>query len=77
VGGHLEPLPFEQMINPETKRMTTRRVNVNGEGYESARRYMIRLEKRDFDDPHRLARLADTVKMSPEQFRQRFGYLVS
>jgi 6-phosphofructokinase 1 len=76
VGGHLEPLPFEQMINPETKRMTTRRVNVNGEGYESARRYMIRLERRDFDDPHRLSRLAETVKMSPEQFRQRFGYLV-
>jgi 6-phosphofructokinase 1 len=76
VGGHLEPLPFEQMLNPETKRMTTRRVNVNGEGYECARRYMLRLEKRDFDDLHRLARLAETVQMTPEQFRQRFGYLV-
>jgi 6-phosphofructokinase 1 len=76
VGGHLEPLPFDDMINPETKRMTTRRVNVTGEGYECARRYMIRLEKRDLDDPHRLGRLAETVKMSPEQFRQRFGYVV-
>src|SRR5947207_5516229 len=34
VGGHMEPLPFEQMIDPNTKRMTTRRVNVNGEGYQ-------------------------------------------
>jgi 6-phosphofructokinase 1 len=75
VGGHLEPLPFEQMINPETKRMTTRRVNVNGEGYACARRYMIRLGKRDFNDPERLERWAATVKMTPEQFRQRFGYL--
>jgi 6-phosphofructokinase 1 len=76
VGGHLEPLPFEQMINPETRRMTTRRVNVNGEGYECARRYMLRLNRRDLDEPHRVARLADAARMTPEQFRQRFGYLV-
>jgi 6-phosphofructokinase 1 len=56
--------------------MQTRRVNVNGEGYECARRYMIRLERRDFEDAPRLARLAEAAKMSPEQFRQRFGYLV-
>jgi len=34
----------------ETKRMKTRKVDVSGEGYECARRYMIRLEQRDFDD---------------------------
>ncbi len=76
VGGHMEPLPFEQMIDPTTKRMTTRRVNVNGEGYQCARRYMLRLQRRDFEDPERLAQLAREVKMTPEQFRQRFGYLV-
>jgi 6-phosphofructokinase 1 len=76
VGGHLEPLPFEQMIDPTTKRMTTRRVKVNGEGYQCALRYMIRLQQRDFDDPDRLAALAREARMSPEQFRQRFGYLV-
>ena len=69
-------MPFEQMLDPVTKRMQTRRVNVSGEGYECARRYMIRLEWRDFEDPHRLARLAEAARMSPEQFRQRFGYLV-
>jgi 6-phosphofructokinase 1 len=76
VGGHLEPLPFEQMIDPQTRRMQTRRVNVKGEGYECARRYMIRLERRDFENPQRLARLASTAGMSPEQFRQRFEYIV-
>jgi ATP-dependent phosphofructokinase / diphosphate-dependent phosphofructokinase len=76
VGGHLQPLPFEQMINPKTKRMQARKVDVNGEGYECSRRYMIRLEHRDFDDPARLGRLADAVNMKPEQFRQRFGYLL-
>ena len=64
------------MLNPETKRMRTRIVDVDGEGYECARRYMIRLEKRDFEDPASLAKLAGSVNLSPEQFRERFGYLV-
>jgi 6-phosphofructokinase 1 len=77
VGGHLQPLPFEQMINPKTKRMQARKVDVNGEGYECARRYMIRLDQRDFDDSARLAKLAETVNMTPNQFRERFGYLLA
>ncbi len=76
VGGHMEPLPFDAMLNPVTNRMHTRKVNVDGEAYECARRYMIRLERRDFDESERLARLAGVVKISPEQFRKRFGYLV-
>jgi 6-phosphofructokinase 1 len=76
VGGHLQPLPFEQMINPTTKRMLPRKVDVDGEAYECARRYMIRLERRDLEEPERLSKLAATAGMAPEQFRGRFGYLV-
>lgn len=76
VDGRLEPIPFETMINPATSRMLPRRVDVNGEGYECARSYMIRLEAADFDDAAKLARLADTAKISADQFRERFGYLV-
>jgi 6-phosphofructokinase 1 len=76
VGGHMEPLPFETMINPATKRMQTRKVNVDGEAYECARRYMIRLERRDLEEPDRLAKLAATAGMAPERFRERFAYLV-
>jgi 6-phosphofructokinase 1 len=76
VEGRMQPLPFLEMINPETKHMKNRKVDVDGEGYECARRYMIRLEKRDFTDPNRLARIAATAGLSPEQFRERFGYLV-
>ncbi len=76
VGGRLESIPFAKMLNPKTGRMQTRPVDVHGEGYECARRYMIRLDPRDFADPARLARLAAVVKMTPEQFRQRFGYLL-
>ncbi len=76
VGGHMEPLPFDAMLNPVTKRMQTRKVNVDGEAYECARRYMIRLERRDLEEPERLARLAAAAGMPPERFRERFAYLV-
>jgi 6-phosphofructokinase 1 len=76
VEGRMNPLPFQEMINPDTKRMRVRKVDVDGEGYECARRYMIRLEKRDFTDPNKLAKIAAAATMSPEKFRERFGYLV-
>ena len=76
VGGKMVPLKFEDMINPATQRMRARLVDVDSETYECARRYMIRLEKSDFADPARLKALADVVKMAPEQFAQRFDYLV-
>ena len=74
-GGKMKPLPFDEMINPATGRMKPRKVDVTSETYECARRYMIRLEKGDFEDPAKLAKLAAVVKLSPEQFAQRFGYL--
>src|SRR5262249_3136841 len=76
VGGRMQPLPFDQMINPKTGRMLPRKVDVDGEAYECARHYMIRLEKSDFEDPQKLTKLALAVKMTPEQFTKRFGYLV-
>jgi len=71
--GKLVPLPFEKMLDPQTKRMQVRRVNVDGEAYECACHYMIRLERTDFENPDQLQKLAKTVSMAPEQFRARFG----
>ncbi len=76
VGGRMQPLPFDQMINPKTGRMQPRKVDVDGEAYECARRYMIRLEREDFEDSQRLERLSASAGMNVEQFRKRFGYLV-
>jgi 6-phosphofructokinase len=76
VEGRMIPIPFEEMINPQTGRMKPRKVDVDGEGYECARRYMIRLERQDFDNPERLEKLATTAGMTPEQFKARFAYLV-
>lgn len=74
--GRLHPLRFEDMINPQTQRMRPRLVDVDSETFECARRYMIRLEPADFDDAARLKKLADVVKLTPDQFRERFGYVV-
>jgi 6-phosphofructokinase 1 len=75
VGDRMEPLPFEKLINPETKRMQPRKVDIKGEAYESARRYMIRLERSDFEEPE-LSKLAAVAGQTATEFRKRFGYLV-
>jgi hypothetical protein len=49
---------------------------VEGESYECACHYMIRLEKSDFQDVTQLDKLAAAVAMTPDEFRGRFGYLV-
>jgi ATP-dependent phosphofructokinase / diphosphate-dependent phosphofructokinase len=76
VGGRMQPLPFEQVVDPATGRMRTRRVDVDAEAYACARRYMIRLERDDFEEPKRLAALAQAANLSVERFRSRFGYVV-
>jgi len=72
VDGRLVPLPFESMIVPQTQRMKPRKVNVESESFQCARRYMIRLEPGDFTDPEKLKELAALTSLTPEQFRERF-----
>jgi 6-phosphofructokinase 1 len=75
VEGRLNPLPFEKMIDPKTGRMQNRRVNVDGEAFECAQAYMIRLKREDFEDSSQLMRLAAAANTTPDAFKKRFGYL--
>ena len=75
-GGHFVPIPFSTLIDRETGRTKLRLVDTSSTRYAIARRYMIRLRKDDFDDPHELAKFAATVRMSIEEFRRQFEYLV-
>ena len=75
-GGHFVPIPFEQLLDPATGRTKVRLVDVHSTRYAIARRYMIRLRRDDFDDPHELARFAATAGMSLQEFRHEFEYLV-
>jgi 6-phosphofructokinase 1 len=76
VGGTMVPRPFPEMLDPATKKMRTRDVDITGENYEVARRYMIRLEQSDFDEPSRLEKLAAVAKLSAADFRAKFEYVV-
>jgi 6-phosphofructokinase 1 len=75
-GGHFVPIPFEQLLDPKTGRTKVRLVDIHSTRYAIARRYMIRLRKDDFNDPHELAKFAATAGMSLDEFRREFEYLV-
>ncbi|RQW07492.1 MAG: 6-phosphofructokinase, partial [Calditrichaeota bacterium] len=73
--GRFVPMYFEDIIDPETNRTKVRMVDTNSEYYQISRRYMLRLTKEDFDDPHELAKYAATAGISLEAFRKRFYYI--
>lgn len=75
-GGVMKPIMFDETRDPATGRPRVRMVDVTGESYQVARKYMIRLEPRDREDPERLEKLADAAKMTVEQFLNKFGYLM-
>ncbi len=76
-GGHFVPIPFNDLIDPATGRAKIRLVDINSTRYAIARRYMIRLRRDDFDDPHELAKFAATAGMSLQQFRAEFETLIA
>lgn len=73
--GHLRPIPFVEIMDYSTGRVKVRKVDIASETYEVGRKYMIRLEKEDFEGEN-LERLAKTANLTPEEFKKRFGYLL-
>ncbi len=75
-GGQFVPVPFAQLLDPQTGKARIRMVDVHSTRYAIARRYMIRLRRDDFEDSHELAKFAATVGITREQFREEFEYLI-
>jgi 6-phosphofructokinase 1 len=75
-GDHFKPLPFAENIDPKTGKTRLRMVDIGSERYRVARRYMIRLNREDFDDMHQAAKLAATAGISLDEFKRTFRYLV-
>jgi 6-phosphofructokinase 1 len=71
-GGQFVPIPFDEMLDEQTLRTKVRLVDVRSVRYGIARRYMIRLNRDDFQDPHELARFAATCGLSVAEFRKQF-----
>jgi 6-phosphofructokinase 1 len=72
-GGRLRPLPFAEIIDPETGRARVRLVDIHSESYRVALEYMIRLKAEDFADQEQLKRLAKGARLEVEEFRRRFS----
>lgn len=74
--GQLLPVKFDDIIGKDGK-IATREVDVDSDGYHVARKYMIRLEKNDFDEIKNVARLALIGNMTTEDFEKKFKYLIN
>jgi len=75
--GKLIPVKFEKIINTKKERVETREVDIDSDVYQVARKYMIRLEKNDFEEIKNVARLALIGNIKTEEFEKRFKYLIN
>jgi 6-phosphofructokinase 1 len=75
--GRLVPVPFGQMLDPETGKIRVRYVDVESEAYQTLAAYMIRLTAEDLARPETVAMLARAGNLDPAEFLRRFGPLVS
>ncbi len=76
-GGHFMPIPFAQVLDPETGRTKVRQVDITSTHYAIARRFMIRVRRDDFDDARGLAAVAAAAGLTVAEFRAQFEYLVA
>jgi 6-phosphofructokinase len=70
-----QPIPYDEIMDPETGRTEVRSVNIHSYAYQCAQKFMIRLREQDFQDRALLERMASCTNIGPEAFVERFGYL--
>jgi 6-phosphofructokinase 1 len=75
-GTRVVPIPFTEMMDPETGRTEVRKVNLDSFIYRSAYKLMIRLRPEDAEDEDLIRAMADHTKLSLDEFKARFGYLL-
>jgi hypothetical protein len=63
-------------MDPETGRTEVRKVNLDSFIYRSAYKLMIRLRPEDAEDEDLIRAMADHTKLSLDEFKARFGYLL-
>jgi 6-phosphofructokinase len=66
------PVPFEQIIDPKTKKSRVRGVDTSSGSYRNALALQERITAADLADAQTLAAIAKAAKLSPEQARERY-----
>ncbi len=72
----LTPIMFDDIVDPTTGKMKIRTVDINSLQYRIAREYMIRLTRDDFESKFFVNKMARIVNMTPQDFIEKYGYLV-
>lgn len=74
--GKIVPIPYHEMINPETGRTEVRMVDIDSFRYRSAYDFMTRLKPEHAQDDILFEKLAALTNLTCIEFRKRYGYLV-
>jgi len=72
-GGEFQPIPFSQVLDPETGRGRQCFVDVETESYRVSRDYMVRIGAKDFLNEASIAKLAEAGGLTRAEFMTRFG----
>ncbi|MFQ5415715.1 MAG: diphosphate--fructose-6-phosphate 1-phosphotransferase [Myxococcota bacterium] len=70
------PIPFLELMDPDTGKTRVRDVDVGSDSYATARACQHRLGASDLEDPARLAAIAAAGNLSVEEARERFARVV-
>ena len=69
------PIPYDEMIDPETGRTEVRLVDTSSNRYQSSYKSMVRLKPEHAGDELMFERLASLTNLTCQEFKARFGYL--
>jgi 6-phosphofructokinase 1 len=74
--GRVVPIPFSDMMDPETGRTEVRKVDIDSNSYKSACKLMVRLKEENADDDVLLSKMASLTNLTPDELMARYGYLM-
>jgi 6-phosphofructokinase 1 len=72
-GGECRPIPFAEVLDQGSGKGLRRGVDTATEGYQVARKYMVRLGPGDFIDEAWVGKLAAAAGLDPAGFRAHFA----
>ena len=73
--GEIVPIPYDEMIDPETGRTEVRRVDTSSYRYRSSYKSMARLKPEHSRHEALFEQLAALTNLTCQEFKERFGYL--
>jgi len=75
-GTQVVPIPFTEMMDPESGLTEVRKVNLDSFVYRSANKLMIRLKPDDAGRDDLIRSMAEHTNLTLDEFKSRFGYLL-